>query len=163
MKETITFDQRGYLQPYQLIELELADFQNHFVNDFPKSETRQKIFGSFMDYIHDFQREIMPSFKMWINGSYVTQKLNPRDIDFVTFIPYDIYAIHEELIQAKYKTAGAAKNFSVDAYTVEVFPENHRNFVFAQSDTAYWRSWFSATARNRNNQSFQKGFIEIHF
>ena len=44
MKKTIEFDQRGYLYPYILIELDLADFQNHFVDNFPKSETRQKYF-----------------------------------------------------------------------------------------------------------------------
>ena len=163
MSETVTFDSRGHLYPHSLIELELADFQNHFFNNFPQSDTRQKIFESYMDYIHDFQREITPSFKMWINGSYVTKKLNPRDIDFVVFIPHNIYTVHEQLIEAKYKTAGAARNFSVDAYSVVLFPENHRNFVFTQTDTAYWRSWFGETARNRNNQRFKKGFVEINF
>ena len=163
MKEIIKFDFRGYLQPYTLIELDLMEFQNQFVKGFPESGTRQKLFESYVDYIHDFQREIMPSFKMWINGSYVTQKLNPRDIDFVVFIPHNIYATYEHLIESKYKTAGAARNFSVDAYTVKVFSENHSNFVFTQSDTAYWRSWFGETARNRNNQRFQKGFVEINF
>lgn len=85
MKETITFDLRGHLFPHSLIKLDLADFQNHFVTNFPDSGTRQKIFESYMDYINDFQREVTPSFKMWINGSYVTKKLNPRDIDFVVF------------------------------------------------------------------------------
>ena len=163
MQENITFDFRGHLHPYTLNELDLADFQNHFVNNFPESGTRQKIFESYMDYVHDFQREIMPSFKMWINGSYVTKKLNPRDIDFVVFIPHDIYSTHQQLIESKYKTVGAANFFSVDAYTVEVFSENHSNFAFTQSDTAYWRSWFGETARNRNNQRFQKGFVEINF
>ena len=46
MKKTIEFDQRGYLYPYNPIELDLADFQNHFVDNFPKSETRQKIFAN---------------------------------------------------------------------------------------------------------------------
>jgi hypothetical protein len=162
MKETITFDQRGCLHPYQLIELELTDFQNYFVSNFPQSETREAIFSNFMDYIHDFQREILPSFKIWINGSYVTQKLNPRDIDFVIFIPHDIYTIHEKLIKAQYKTTGAARYFSIDAYMIEVFSAKHPNFVFTQSDTIYWRSWFSKTARNRHNQCFEKGFIEIN-
>ncbi len=163
MKKTIEFDQRGYLYPYSLIELDLADFQNHFVDIFPKSETRQKIFANFMDYIHDFQREIIPSFKIWIDGSYTTKKLNPNDIDFVVFIPHDIYAKYELLILEKYKTKGAAKFFSVDAYSIIVFPENDSNFVLTQYDTVYWRSWFSKTARNRNNQCFEKGFIEINF
>lgn len=163
MKKTIEFDQRGYLYPYILIELDLADFQNHFVDNFPKSETRQKIFSNFMDYIQDFQREIIPSFKVWIDGSYTTQKLDPRDIDFVVFIPHDIYEKYKLLIEKKYKTGGAVKFFSVDAYSIVVFPENDYNFVFTQSDTAYWRSWFSKTAPNRNKQCFEKGFIEINF
>ena len=46
MKKTIEFDQRGYLYPYSLIELDLADFQDNFVDNFPKSETRQKVFAN---------------------------------------------------------------------------------------------------------------------
>ena len=163
MRETITFDLRGHLLPHSPIQLNLTDFQNHFVDNFPESGTRKQIFENFLSYIQDFQKDIIVSFKMWINGSYVTRKLNPRDIDFVIFIPYDIYRANEQMIQAKYKTEGAEQFFSVDAYTIEVYPESHNKFMFTQSDTAYWRSWFGETARNRNNQRFQKGFIEINF
>ena len=77
----IEFDARGNLYPPRLIEMSYVDFEQHFVQDIRGSETRQRLWVNFNDFIHNFQEKISPIFKIWVDGSFISTKLNPRDID----------------------------------------------------------------------------------
>ncbi len=80
------FDELGFLSPYKLIETDLETFESVFVSNFKNSDTRKKVFQNYLSYIHDFKNQISNNFYQWIDGSFVTSKLNPNDIDIVTFL-----------------------------------------------------------------------------
>lgn len=159
----LTFDIRGNLIPYEKLTLTLDEFKEIFVNSFDEDSSRTLLFENYLNYIKDFQEEVTTDFIQWINGSFATNKKNPKDIDFVTLINYEDYATNRLIIDDKYRLNKAKALYKVDAYTIEVFPEEHKKYLTSKSDLLYWNSWFSKTKRNRRKKSFPKGFIEIIF
>jgi hypothetical protein len=161
----ITFDLRGNLQPATKIELSLTAFQELFVNKFAATATRTLIFEKYLAYLSDFTKTVTPDFTQWINGSFVSNKENPNDIDFVTMIQADVYNKKTDVINNDFRLQGVKDKYGslLDAYTVRLFDEGHRDYFISQSDCAYWYDWFSKTKNNRAKQSFKKGFIEIKF
>lgn len=161
----INFDTRGNLNPYEKIELSLERFKKHFVDDFANEHKRRlEIFENYVDFLDGFKQEVTQSFIQWIDGSFVTKKLNPRDIDFVTLIDYQTYERFQTIIENKYRREPAKNIFGlVDAYAVKMYPVGHSQRWVSEYDLIYWRRWFSETRMNRAKKKFAKGFIEIRF
>lgn len=157
------FDFYGNLFPPQIIEIDLVTFEEVFVNSFPKSKTRKKLFDDYLTYIAGFKQAISPTFYQWINGSFVTSKQNPNDIDIVTFLESAIYKEH--LLQLKpYKGLTLFQEKSLDCYFVECFPENHEMYeTITLPDTLEWLHLFSKTRPDHKGQKNPKGFIKICF
>ena len=88
--QNITFTDEGFIFPNEKINVDLATLKTIFVDNFPNSTTRKTLYDNYLRYIDDFSKQITPNFTQWINGSFVTLKENPNDIDFVTFIDVDI-------------------------------------------------------------------------
>ena len=84
----LKFDIKGHLVPYERIALSIEEFEEFFVSSFSEESTRLEIFQNYLKFIEAFRNEITPNFKQWIDGSYVTNKVNPRDVDFVTLIDH---------------------------------------------------------------------------
>ena len=85
------FDSLGNLFPYKVIEINLEEFERLFITNFPNSESRNRLFQNYLSYIRKIKNEIDSTFYQWIDGSFVTSKLNPNDIDLVTFLNFEIY------------------------------------------------------------------------
>ena len=160
----ITFDEHGYLIKHY--DLNISQFKELFVDKWSReTSTRYAIFEIFEKYLTDFQTTITPDFDMWIDGSFVTQKSNPQDIDFVSFIDHTIYDEKEQLLDNQFRKYGA-KNFYgqlIDAYICVVHPSNHEKAIITQSDERYWLNQFSYTKPNRQNKKYSKGFIKMKF
>ena len=77
----LQFDEKGFLIPYEVIP---SDWET-FSTTFTEGIRRNSLTENLELYFQNFQKEISPVFKVWVNGSFVTQKVNPEDIDFVIF------------------------------------------------------------------------------
>ena len=160
----IEFDSRGNLKPYGKINLTLEKLKQYFVSDFPASTSRERIFDSYQSFIESFRHEITTDFVQWINGSFVTRKSNPEDVDFVTLIDHQIYEQKRKAIEERFRREGARSIFQyVDAYVVKMYPIHHQRRWVSEYDLVYWRNWFSETKKNRAKKKFDKGFVEITF
>jgi len=160
----IGFDLRGNLKPYEKIELSLEEFEVHFVSGLENSSHRKAIFEMHLNYVEDLKGLIGNTFWQWIDGSYISNKSKPNDLDVVTFIPHLIYHELENEIDQRFSKRTAKYFYKyVDAYTVCHFPESHKLFKATQSDEAYWNNLFSKTYMNRARKRHPKGFIEIKF
>lgn len=160
----LSFDIRGNLKPYQKIEIDIEAFKTYFLYSFENSFTRQVIMENYEQYLSDFQREVTPDFVQWIDGSFVSNKNNPKDIDFVNLIDFDIYDEKEEIIASKFRLHNAKNVYKrVDAYAVKIYPEGHERAKITEYDLVYWRNWFTETKNNRMKKKFPKGFIELKF
>ncbi|MCF8244999.1 MAG: hypothetical protein K9J37_11525 [Saprospiraceae bacterium] len=159
----LEFDEKGFLSPYGVISADFGLFEETFVSGVLGSTARKPIFENYQRYNADLRQEILPNFRQWVNGSFVTKKLNPRDIDIVTFIPFEVYEKLKKEIEAKFTMKGAEKNYGVDAYTIKAYPANHKYYEATRSDMAYWQQQFSKTKFNRAQKRYPKGFIELIF
>lgn len=81
----LKFNEIGNLPPGRY-EIAFDDAKSFFVDAFPDSETRLKNWNSFYAYIQTIISIGLDEFKLWVDGSFVTEKLNPNDIDCVVYV-----------------------------------------------------------------------------
>ncbi len=155
----MTFDQYGYLTPYTVIETDLQTFERTFVTAFAASTTRPKIFMAYLDYL-DQLRQIVGDggFYQWLDGSFVTKKLDPKDIDFVTFLDFKVYRKNKLQFETLRKQRLKKDNLT-DAYFVKTYPLNHKNRHLFEFDCIEWLFDFGKS----QNPKRDKGIIKINF
>ncbi len=157
MVSTLAFNSKGLLVSDSYISISLVDFESTFVTDFPTSKTRQKIYENYIAYSDELKKLLnLSDIKQWVDGSYVTKVINPKDIDFVTFIDEKIFLKYQNDLDS-FKN----KNWfdlNIDAYFV-IEKEGH----CFESDKLYWLHHFSKTRNNsRTGKRLKKGFVEIN-
>ncbi|MCU0470728.1 MAG: hypothetical protein MUF58_19245 [Arcicella sp.] len=157
------FDPQGNLFPYKVLEIDLDRFEEIFVTNFENSETRKLLFQNYLAYIEKLKNEISNTFYQWIDGSFVTMKLNPNDIDVVSFLNHEIY--ENSLTQlAELQGHKLKKEQHLDCYFVKEYPIEHKNYeIITKYDSVEWFHLFSKTRINRNGKRFSKGIIQINF
>jgi hypothetical protein len=151
------FDKNGNLYPYKVIEADLEMFEQMFVSDFPLSISRKRIFENYLIYLENLKNTVESPFYQWIDGSFVSNKTNPKDIDFVSFLDFEIYRKNEKDI-SKLLNLRFNKLNATDGYFVEVFPEGHKRFNSFQMDKIEWLHTFGTSRLFEN-----KGIIQLNF
>lgn len=151
----LTFDAIGHLTPTGAIMSTLSEIENRLVFQLPDSTVRPALFTQLQDFVKVFATEISDTFTIWIDGSFVTSKANPNDIDIVIFLDYRTYS----LLEAKLDVFKYKRLFSnIDCYIERAYPVDHVHYVRYQADLAYWHNLF---IRNRKKQ--YKGYLSISF
>jgi hypothetical protein len=91
----LRFDSQGNLMPYKAISCTVKQMKTTFVDNIPSS-TWLENFEKYIKYSNELKVLLGGKvLKQWINGSFVTQKLNPKDVDVVTFID------HQDIVRNK--------------------------------------------------------------
>ena len=163
MTKPLSFNERGYLSDIGKIEMEETIFFDTFVKSMESSKTRAEIYTTFKRYNNDLSQLLKCPFVQWVDGSFVTQKNNPRDIDVVTFIPYEVYQRLQDEIDHQFSKFSVGYFYDkIDAYTVWEYPEKHASYRIFQSDWAYWYDCFSKTKPNHQQKRFSKSFIQLN-
>jgi len=157
----LEFDLKGLLTPAQIILSDIVELENEFVFKFD-SLIRADLFEKYKLYTEALQIacENYP-LKQWIDGSFVTKKLNPSDIDLITFIDYEV-AKREKGKLKSFIYPNSLELYGVDAYFIIVYPETHPLHYITQSDSSYWIDIFGKTKPNRRYKRIAKGFLEIN-
>ena len=73
------------LHPFSWLELRAA-----CVDAFPLSQTRLEIFTGLEEVIRELQRLGITG-ELWLDGSFLTRKIDPDDIDLVLGVPRACY------------------------------------------------------------------------
>lgn len=144
----------GVLKP-GFHEIKLDELESLFVKNFTTSQTRQRIFENFKKWEENLisQYDIL---EIWIDGSFVTSKINPNDVDLVVFVHAKDY------IKLAQKWSDIRNANDIDAYFTlaiceesekYVRPDEYNKFVNHRN---YWRGQFGF---DRNN--FPKGVIVL--
>ena len=159
----MTYDFRGNLTPYDITQLSFEAFVEHFVDEFEDSTTRKLIFEQYQRYLLDIRTMITDDFVQWIDGSFVSRKTNPNDIDVVTFLDFDVYETHKALILKHFVGNKVFYRFKVDGYILQKFPPDHQEYNYSMANQAYWKDFFGHTRPNRAGIKLPSGFIELKF
>jgi hypothetical protein len=152
----LKFDEKGFLTPYNPINVDLENFKRIFVYN----ERCKRIFNNYLDFNALLLKMPVGHFYQWLNGSFVTSKQFPNDLDFVNFVNFEFYIKFEKEIRI-------LKNRfdKLDCYFVSIYPKEHRFFDRTHLDILEWQHDFST---NRITSIFEektnkKGFIQINF
>lgn len=73
------FDTFGNLIPYELIPMQLHSMETLFVTN----ERRETIWKDYLLFIDTMLQLKLGKFSQWIDGSFVTKKSLPNDIDYL--------------------------------------------------------------------------------
>jgi hypothetical protein len=156
----IVFDKKGNLSPYEPIQATVAELEKYFVESF-ESATRRDNFEKYIRYSSDLKKLLGDQpLRQWVNGSFVTKKNNPKDVDLITFIDHKtVRKLGSKLDDFRPRLSW--EKYGVDAYLLEVYPDSSEFQKFTRLDIAEWQDLFSKSRPNRKGQKFKKGFLEI--
>jgi hypothetical protein len=151
------FDSNGFLTPSQPILTTLLDFELYFI----QNEHRKNIFQAYLWLIEDFKNLELLTFEHWLNGSFVSKKEKPNDLDVLMFVEADLFFIHEKALaelKKRYKTK------QLDLFYIIKRTENENDYALYQSDYMEWLHLFSKTRRSLNTGiRHNKGFVQLNF
>jgi hypothetical protein len=156
----LSFTENGFLIPNLAIEVTISVLYDQFVQSFPNSQTRIHLFNEWIKYNKLLRSEIGQDFVQWVDGSFVTLKQNPRDIDLVSFIPYQLYERHYHVLDNLWTDNWEKEG--LDVYFVKVYPESHPAFdTETKRDWEQWTTHYSLTKPDNAFRQHPKGFLTI--
>ena len=145
----LEFNDFGYLIPDRNIPSSIIEFETNF----KYNNARNTIYEKYISYCIDLKAIINKDIKQWIDGSYVTKKVFPQDIDIVSFINHEDYEIYEKDLK-NFIYPNSKRFYEIDAYLIIVYPESHKKNFYYKSDYAEWLINFSRDMRTNNKKDF---------
>jgi len=155
------FDERGHLCPYTVIETSLSDFEKVFVQSLENREHRYGLFENYLRFVNDLRKALEAPFYQLIDGSFITQKEFPNDIDLVTFVRFEVLNNKSHL--AQYFLENAKNRYRIDGYFAATCRRNHYYYESALKDEAYWLDLYGFSREEDNGVRHPKGIIKIQF
>jgi hypothetical protein len=143
----LIFDQFGNLTPDKPIESSFEEIEQTFAFNERRKNLLDKL-KSFIDAVLVLGVDVKQA---WIDGSWVTKKAFPRDIDTVLFISnedYSRFSPHLRRLTEQYLP-------DVDSYFLSIYPENHPLRFWYESDRIDYLHLFSGD-RNKRKKGFCK-------
>ncbi len=147
----LQFDSWGYLIPDKPIVVSLDLFREMF----GFNEYRRDLLQQHADLLTQLRAMGIRGIDQWVDGSFVTTKPLPNDLDVVTFVPFDLHQQHEQHLRELF-----AEYDKLDAYAIRVFPESHPKHFLTTLDGIEWLSLFTRSRKDpRTNRRHAKGFV----
>jgi hypothetical protein len=144
------------------------EFTTRFAFSFPSSTTRAEIVDGFTKF-RDIAKKLEIGLLQWIDGSFVEEKVNPNDVDVISFADYEILnALNEGKRNYANDLLGTGK--TRDLHTRSFFQPScspkHPYFPVFENQRQYWRRWFGHTRQRRNSDnelldSIPKGMVKM--
>ena len=146
----IEFDKHGFLTPYEPIQSDFETLEKYFLFN----QQRTNLYLELLTLLKDFKEKEISILKIWINGSFISKKTLPNDIDIVFFVDFSVYLQNESYFSLLYRN-----RLNIDCQFISIYPENHKKYFLCISDTVEYRHNFSRNWKSVLKQN--KGFLEI--
>jgi len=147
----LQFNANGYLEA-GIYDLDHSALEEHFVTAFPHSSTRSAIFAGYSRHSSELMQFGIPCVE-FLNGSFVSNKADPGDIDMVGFMDLDaVDALSEDQQNALLGLfAGKATRAThlCDSYFVPSVPDHHPLFDKLRAQRKYWMGEFGYDREDR--------------
>lgn len=124
-----------------------------FVSPLPEATERLRMFSKFDQWVFRL-RQLNVTGTLWLDGSFVTRKPNPADLDCVLWNPAFVSESSEEgkiEVRSMIDRAAARATFGVDLYIETPLPDKQ------MEREAYWRGLFGF----QHDGKSAKGFVEL--
>jgi hypothetical protein len=151
MVNVLNFDEKGHLMPYDIVITSFETLHSTFVFN----EQRERLFENYLAFIDELHNLELGAFSQWIDGSFITRKTLPNDIDCITFVNHDVIKFRKSRLDAlmeryRYKY--------IDCKYFASLPTDHRLF-----STFKWTLDECFELYGTNRQGIKKGFIQLNF
>lgn len=152
------FEATGFLQPGRHPSTP-TEIRTRLVDPFGQSVTRADLMDGWLRRRADVSA-IVPIEMEWVNGSFVTEKLDPADIDVATFVRADF--VDALTLTARQRLSEIVMGpvcratYRCDAYFVPVFPRNHGLEPLYHRWRGYWDAQWSF-----DRSGVEKGFLDV--
>lgn len=126
---------------------------------FPTSDTRAKLFEGLQQFAGLLAASNLTC-ELWVDGSFVTEKLDPKDVDCVLWVrTYDVLPLtFEQKLLVQEASNGIYRGWGLDLYVeLERSPTDKYHSQF-MGQKRYWENQWG---HDRNNA--RKGFAVIGF
>lgn len=163
------FDDHGNL-PEGVYDCTEASFEEAFVTPFFKSTVRGDLFSGFKR-LRMHAQNVSPPATQWVDGSFVTTKQEPDDVDILTFVDYDtMNKLPRDKIDEVYALLGAQEStkrrFKCHTFLELCCPPGHSQYRFFERERNYWLRWFGTTRETERADGTivpgnPKGFVQI--
>jgi hypothetical protein len=145
----INFDTNGNIEPYEIIEVSLNIVQNEFTFN----DHRVEIFEEYLAFCDTLKSIGIENFYQFIDGSFITKKTFPKDIDVVSFVESDFFNNNAV------KLLNLRDKFSkIDCFFVPNYRPKDRNYFITQFGLFEWEQLF-----NTDREYNPKGILKIIF
>ena len=118
----------------------LADLRVKCVVAFSLSKSRSKIMDGLDKFVDMLRGESVVG-DLWIDGSFMTQKLDPEDVDVVLSVQSSFHENGTEAQQALVDLVAAADfkpDYFCDAYVLWQYGQDDDLYAHGESQRAYW-------------------------
>ncbi|WP_125812658.1 hypothetical protein [Actinoplanes sp. ATCC 53533] len=132
-----------------------------FVDDFPGSKTRATLFQQWIDHRNAISR-FAPIQHQWVDGSYTTSKVDPGDIDLVTFINIEdldnIPLPDRPLFKSLVNGHSTRAAWGIDSFMVPITPDTHPGHSASVKLRGSFLRLFTGV---RESDTIVKGILEV--
>ena len=153
------FEPNGHLKA-GLHDWTIEEIKDRLVNQFPTSTTRPSIMTGF-EQLRSEMVGLKVEVEQWLDGSYVTKKENPGDLDLLNCISEDaVNKLSPPQQHSLYQlVSGKATKAThhCDSYYLVTVPDGHPASDFCRQQRKYWMGEFGY---DRNDQP--KGIVRTY-
>lgn len=141
------FDEDGLLPPGRH-EARVEDVEDVLVRPFTESLTRERLFDLWKGHRAEVGRLVALE-EEWLNGSFVTSKVDPADTDVVAFLAAenvdDLNPADRQRLAEVVDNGRSKARWRCDLYVVVKMPERHPKYAQYRAARDYWDRWWGHT------------------
>jgi hypothetical protein len=153
----LQFDEFGFLNPNNIIISNIQEFKDTFVFN----EHRSALFSTYLEFLDELEKLDLGSFFQWIDGSFVTKKSMPNDIDIVTFVDFKAHKFKNSRLKALNERF---RWRHLDVSTYPSYPKTHHLHPLHEYDKSeYFQLYTKTRPIGKQQKMFPKGFVQINF
>jgi uncharacterized protein DUF6932 len=135
------------------------EIETVLVEGFQESTTRRPLLDQALELL-DAVQKIVPVSAFWIDGSFVTTKEDPGDIDLVSHLDGEaldaLKPIDQMLLGGLVSGHWSRDRSGCDSFFVSVYPAGHSANAEYEKTAAWWDSFFG---QDRSGNA--KGYVEL--
>lgn len=117
----------------------LEQLREMCVDKFPGSTTRTQIMGGLESIVSQL-KSVGIIAEVWVDGSFLTAKRDPKDTDIVLRIPASVYddGTEEQRRALDWVNSNLKNDLLCDSYLFYVYPADDERAVLNDYNHAYW-------------------------
>lgn len=118
----------------------LAELRSMCVTAFPLSKSRGQIMDGLEKFV-DILRAEGTVGALWVDGSFMTQKLDPHDVDIVLSVQWSFYengTAAQHAIVDLVAVADFKPDYFCDAYLLWEYSKDDELYAWGEWERAYW-------------------------